>query len=165
MSTPYLALEQTPDFTSPAMSSRKSASTPSTSHKHTPPAQIEQTTASSHKHGVHHTQSRKFWQRSPRNGEKARRAIARITKTNASLGRSEGIDGPCANGMPGKHTRNASSSSSRNPSSGRIKSKLQRGNTHVGRLQTRISSTHCHLQSLELPHRQLPIKNAISTID
>ena len=69
-------------------------------HKHTSPVQIEQTGTDSHKHEVHHTQARKFWQRFPRNGGKARRAIARITKTNTPLGRGEGFDGPCANGMP-----------------------------------------------------------------
>ena len=43
-------------------------------------------------------------------------------------------------------TRDASSSSPRNPSSGRIRHISQRDNrTHGGHLQTRISPAHCHL--------------------
>ena len=115
---------------------------------------------------AHHVKFNKFWQRFHRNGGKARRTIARITKPNTSLGRGEGIDGPCAHGMPGNGTRNASSSSSRNPNSERITDMLQRGKTHVGHLQTRISPVHPRLLPLQVPHRPLPAKNnTITTVE
>ena len=101
-----------------------------------------------------------------RNGGKARRTIARITKPNTSLGRGEGIDGPCAHGMPGNGTRNASSSSSRNPNSERITDMLQLGKTYVGHLQTRISPAHPPLLPLQVPRRPLPAKNnTIRTVE
>ena len=77
-----------------------------------------------------------------------RRTKAWITKTNTPLGRGESIDGQCANGMPANGTRNASSSSPRNPSSERIRHISQREKKTHGRwahLQTRISSAHCRL--------------------
>ena len=141
MPSTNLGFEQTPDFTSPAITSRKSAVAPSTSQAYLPCANKK-----IHKLEVRRRRGRKFWQRFPRNGGKARRTKARITKTNTPLGRGEGIDGPCANGMPANGTRNASSSSPRNPSSERIRHISQRDNrTHGGHLQTRISPAHCHL--------------------
>ena len=68
--------------------------------------------------------------------------------------------------MPGNGTRNASSSSSRNPNSERITDMLQRGKTHVGHLQTRISPVHPRLLPLQVPHRPLPAKNnTITTVE
>ena len=130
------------------------------------PAQVKQTTATSQKHELRRAKSRKFWQRFPRNGGKARRTIARITKTNTSLGRGEGIDGPCAHGMPANGTRNASSSSSRNPNSEQITDRLQGGKTYVGHLQTRISPAHPLLLPLQVPYRPLPAENnTITTVE
>ena len=101
-----------------------------------------------------------------RDGGKARRAITRITKTNTSLERGEGVDGPCAHGMPANGTRNASSSSSRNPNSEQITDRLQGGKTYVGHLQTRISPAHPLLLPLQVPYRPLPAENnTITTVE